>query len=64
MRHVVAALVMARTATPTTGTEEQVSATPALPEEAPVVQTARRHRILVWKRVLSPSEGKATHARG
>lgn len=61
MRHVVAALVMSRTATPT---EEQVSATPALPEEAPVVQTVRRHRILVWKRVLSPSEGKPTHARG
>ena len=62
MRHVVAALVMARTATPVTGTEEQVSATPALPEEVPEVQTARRVRI--WRRVLSPSEGKATHARG
>ena len=58
MRHVVAALVMARTARPT---EEPVSATPALPEEPPVAQTARRQRI--WKRVLSPSEGKATHAR-
>ena len=61
MRHVVAALVMSRTATPT---EEQVSATPALPEEVPVVQTARRHRIWVWKRALSRSEGKTMHARG
>lgn len=59
MRQAVAALVIARAVA---HPKEQMSSSPALPDESPTVRATRRRRTLWW--AWLPSVWKATHAGG